>query len=1376
MWVSTANFTQSALPTDVYVDYHADEKFTIDVDLFNSARNEYLMVDVNEILDSGIVEFETITENHDIDGRGESLFKLIMNDPDGKKESIEAYFSYKVEEVTPTTLAEIDNSYMKYNDTNGDVHYLKFDVEEFSITVISLNVRENLQVTVTGYAFNPHSTNSYLISEIDEKIAWIFATAFDVAITATTILEGVNISPFLINQENSNFSAYSTVFDVEIFSPPITLAVIGGGLAIYSAYKSAKGFVQLGMWIGETFIVNPDEAKARNELKKYEACLGEHYNHVKGNINALIAGDKLISIANGPALGRAGVSLDIVTNEQLKLTDKAYGAFRDNYVSQIKDMARTLCKRQEDPCRVCGRTGNTVPIIAGWGVNISIDEKWWNYSSNSGNSNFTPIIDPAGFVFEAVPSNRLEGVTATAFRKFTEIREDIYGDEYEVEVVEKWDASEYGQENPLITNRIGWYEWDVPIGYWSVTYEKDGYVTANSVDVFGWLPVPPPQMEVNVGMVSFAEPFVTQVNGYTDGIDITFSRYMTLPSLNPENIMVARNGKPVDGKIEFLNAEMDYNNVHEYASIIRFVPDAVFSMSDDVQLIISRDVESYAKVNMSGEFSQNVAIHLETTSISAQNISFVYGESGNITVKLNPAEAAEGKKINAISGNPLIASVPSEAVIDSTGTATIPVNGVLPGVAHIELELDGTTLRTEAIVTVSKTAPVYGIVLNPATSKDFGTEEIGYGEQAAHNVRISNSGNQPTGTLNIALSGRNADSFTLSRTSINNLGVGQVVNFVIAPKLGLTADTYTATVTVLGSNKITETFDVNFVVKGISQCNNNECGICETCISKTTTPSTTSTTSEGSGTPPTTTTTLDNSNTTTPTGSETTTPPNNDTTIAPTTGGTAPTTTTPITGGTAPQTTTTPATGGTAPQTTTTPATGATVTPPATTTTGGDSNGGNVWTNPTATTTTSISTSTEVATTTTARITTTSPMTTTTDRITTASPTTTTTTVQSVATTIAEATTALPEATTSLETTTTTTESETIATSTDITTTHSTVSSIEVETTAPITTTTLEITTTHVDITTNSLTIETTSLTIGTATSSSTGITSSNASETSSNITQPPVTATLQPITPSVTTKISSEIPVDSGEDLTDRHIDHSIIEDALYGNGSDSSIIIGENAPTIISADSLQAIREAGGHVTFELPSGVIITINPDEITDVAIDFDLNIEFVITINSQKTINGVSIPDNSIVILFNTHGEFGFEISVDIPQWKFIESGIEVDTVKFYYINGSGNVTEYRENLTNNGDGTVTIKMTHASGYVLTKEMSELTTSGFLDGNPFTAVVISFMGVATSGAFVLASGMAKKRNSRRKRRSEQGGLQKFEVRYYDGDFYIDPQD
>lgn len=105
--------------------------------------------------------------------------------------------------------------------------------------------------------------------------------------------------------------------------------------------------------------------------------------------------------------------------------------------------------------------------------------------SGSAQINFRWAIDPSGYVYDADSSERLSGVTVTLYYKETEDSASVL-----------WDASEYLQLNPLITATDGTYAWDVPEGLWQVKAEKAGYETVYSE----WLPVPPPQTEVNLAL------------------------------------------------------------------------------------------------------------------------------------------------------------------------------------------------------------------------------------------------------------------------------------------------------------------------------------------------------------------------------------------------------------------------------------------------------------------------------------------------------------------------------------------------------------------------------------------------------------------------------------------------------------------------------------------------------------------------------------------------------------------------------------------------------------------------------------------------------------------------------------------------------------
>jgi len=118
-------------------------------------------------------------------------------------------------------------------------------------------------------------------------------------------------------------------------------------------------------------------------------------------------------------------------------------------------------------------------------------------------------------------------------------------------------------------------------------------------------------------------------------------------------------------------------------------------------------------------------------------------------------------------------------------------------------------------VTIYYNAPTYGITLDKSGTHTFPAAAYGYSVQAALSVTVTNTGNQATGPLTIALSETNSGNFTLSKTSITDIAGNGTDTFTVMPNTGLSASAtpYTATVTVSGGPNITSgTFDVSFTV------------------------------------------------------------------------------------------------------------------------------------------------------------------------------------------------------------------------------------------------------------------------------------------------------------------------------------------------------------------------------------------------------------------------------------------------------------------------------------------------------------------------------------------------------------------------------------
>lgn len=94
----------------------------------------------------------------------------------------------------------------------------------------------------------------------------------------------------------------------------------------------------------------------------------------------------------------------------------------------------------------------------------------------------------------------------------------------------------------------------------------------------------------------------------------------------------------------------------------------------------------------------------------------------------------------------------------------------------------------------------------------FNAANEGYGAQAIFQPWIHNNGLVETGDLTVTLEGENPEAFELSKTSIPSLLVDERTSFNVAPVTGLTQGTYTATVTVSGSQIESKGFDVSFTV------------------------------------------------------------------------------------------------------------------------------------------------------------------------------------------------------------------------------------------------------------------------------------------------------------------------------------------------------------------------------------------------------------------------------------------------------------------------------------------------------------------------------------------------------------------------------------
>ena len=135
-----------------------------------------------------------------------------------------------------------------------------------------------------------------------------------------------------------------------------------------------------------------------------------------------------------------------------------------------------------------------------------------------------------------------------------------------------------------------------------------------------------------------------------------------------------------------------------------------------------------------------------------------------------------------------------------------------------------------------------------------------------------------------------------------------------------------------------------------------------------------------------------------------------------------------------------------------------------------------------------------------------------------------------------------------------------------------------------------------------------------------------------------------------------------------------------------------------IVTKDTIAAIKTASKPVTFVAPS-YSITVDPAKITGVTADLNLGMT-IATTSAKLTVSSVSVPANALIIEPAASGNFGMELAITIN--KSTLNGIDVSKSKMYYIADDGKVTDMGA-LTVADDGSVTIKISHASQYVISE-------------------------------------------------------------------------
>jgi hypothetical protein len=235
-------------------------------------------------------------------------------------------------------------------------------------------------------------------------------------------------------------------------------------------------------------------------------------------------------------------------------------------------------------------------------------------------------------------------------------------------------------------------------------------------------------------------------------------------------------------------------------------------------------ISAYFNVSFTVKAASGISLNPNGTySFPAANVGYGTQTAKSVTVTNTLSQPTGPLSINlsdntafTLSHTSIVGIAPAVGGGGSTYFTVTPKTGLAAGIYAATVEVtDGIDISAEFAVSFTvNPAPTYGISLNPSGTYNFPAATAGYGAQTAKSVTVSNTGNQATGNLMLALSSSSA--FTLSATSMGSIAAGGSNSFTVTPKTGLDPGTYTATVTVNGGNSISASFNVSFTVNKAS--------------------------------------------------------------------------------------------------------------------------------------------------------------------------------------------------------------------------------------------------------------------------------------------------------------------------------------------------------------------------------------------------------------------------------------------------------------------------------------------------------------------------------------------------------------------------------
>ena len=322
--------------------------------------------------------------------------------------------------------------------------------------------------------------------------------------------------------------------------------------------------------------------------------------------------------------------------------------------------------------------------------------------------------DPAGIVYEGVIENPVENAAVTLW----------YGVDGSGNIVKEANAknvkkvvratdvtSKTPVETTQFTGADGVYQWFVPEGLWFVTAEYGGMkgssakdlaataaitqTTVNGEKVSKLLPVLPIQLDVNIPLVDASAPAVQNVRFTTEGVYVTFTKYMVDTAkgadsvLNPANYtLTAASGKVPVAAVTPVEqghtpSNIDGKNTKTYTRTVLLTPKTALQSGETAVLQVKKGVKSYAGAAMGADFADNGTVTANTALAAPvinggakQTLAF----GSRVTIALPDGAPANAKIMYTTDGtDPTENSKVYTAPVAVSNTMTLKAVVVCPG-------------------------------------------------------------------------------------------------------------------------------------------------------------------------------------------------------------------------------------------------------------------------------------------------------------------------------------------------------------------------------------------------------------------------------------------------------------------------------------------------------------------------------------------------------------------------------------------------------------------------------------------------------------------------------------------------------------------------